>query len=110
MTFGHLVDAARRGTMSRRGFLSAALALGVGAAEAERERDRRIVQVTGPQPSNVELFLPNHAPYLVGIDMATGEWLEMIGRDIYNVRRNASERESDERDAQLRARLASYWR
>lgn len=45
--FGQLIDAARRGTMGRRGFLAAALALGVGTEEALAEKRRVVVAVPG---------------------------------------------------------------
>ena len=46
--FGDLVDEARKGNLSRRGFLQAALAIGVGPSEATAELGRRIYAVPAP--------------------------------------------------------------
>jgi len=56
--FGGLVDAARKGNMSRRGFLAAALALGVGELEAAAELPRKVIISVPAAPKIGDLWWP----------------------------------------------------
>lgn len=47
--FGEVVDEARKGNLSRRGFLQAVAALGVLPEEADKELGKRVFAVPGPR-------------------------------------------------------------